>query len=427
MSTGLIHKSSGLASSLVMPNFEGPLGQVRKRAWDHVQSIPAPTSRDEDYKYLPLRLATDNQFDKAQSTTAIEAISDLLSQKPECTHRIVFVNGFFAAEYSDGWNLDGCELRLISEADEQIGSIAVPDRSYFSAINTSQFEQGLMIVVSESQTVAPIEVVHVSMGSEKKTISHPRLFLKCNSNGNATVIERFIGKGASFTNSVTEISISSGGTVEHVHIQDESELAIHFGLVAVHQSGGSTFTSNCISLGSALSRVDLDSVLNGENAVCWLNGAYIAAGDQVMDNHTRLDHAMPNCNSFEVYKGVLGGASTGIFNGKICVHQDAQKTDAKQTNQALLLSPDATINTKPQLEIFADDVKCTHGATVGQIREDSLFYLRARGIPKSQARGILVQAFVGEVLEKISHEPTRQHLIDRLHSKLEREDMKERE
>ena len=162
------------------------------------------------------------------------------------------------------------------------------------------------------------------------------------------------------------------------------------------------YTSNNVNFGSRIARNDVNVDVQGEQTETWLNGMNVANGDQVVDNHTRIDHAKPNGVSFEVYKSILGGKATGVFNGKIFVYEDAQKTDAKQTNQGLLLSPTATFNTKPQLEIFADDVKCTHGATVGQLRDDALFYLRARGIPKAQARAVLVYAFAAQVLESIS-------------------------
>jgi Fe-S cluster assembly protein SufD len=193
---------------------------------------------------------------------------------------------------------------------------------------------------------------------------------------------------------------------------------VHIANIAVHQEAQSVFTSTNVNFGGHSARNDINVWLNGEYTETWLNGANVATGTQVIDNHTRLDHAMPNCQSFEVYKTILKDQSEGVFNGKIFVYEDAQKTDAKQTNQAILLSPTATMNTKPQLEIFADDVKCTHGATIGQLREDAMFYLRARGIEKSKAEALLVYAFAAEVIEKIGPHDVRASLEAALFTKL---------
>jgi Fe-S cluster assembly protein SufD len=190
----------------------------------------------------------------------------------------------------------------------------------------------------------------------------------------------------------------------------------------VHQEANSVYTSNSVGFGGQIVRNDLNVWLNGEHTETSLNGVAVGLGDQVVDNHTRIDHAMPNCHSFETYKTILGGRANGVFNGKIFVYKDAQKTDAKQTNQALLLSKRAAVNSKPQLEIFADDVKCTHGATVGQLREDALFYLRARGIPKKEAESLLVYAFAGEVIDKITIKEVREALEKVLFQTLRRAD-----
>jgi Fe-S cluster assembly protein SufD len=199
----------------------------------------------------------------------------------------------------------------------------------------------------------------------------------------AKLIESYVGlKGIYFTNAVTEVYLGPDAILEHTKYQEETEGAVHIANLAVHQEESSIYTSNLTNFGGQIVRNDINTWLNGEHSETWLNAATVGLRNQVIDNHTRIDHAKPNCNSFEVYKQILGDRAVGIFNGKIFVYEDAQKTDAKQTNQAILLSPTATVNTKPQLEIFADDVKCTHGATIGQLREDALFYLQARGIPK---------------------------------------------
>jgi Fe-S cluster assembly protein SufD len=213
-----------------------------------------------------------------------------------------------------------------------------------------------------------------------------------------------------FTNAVTEIVCAENAVVDHYKVQRESKSAFHVATMQVQLAHGSNFASHSIGLGGRLVRNDANAVLGGEHGECTLNGVYLGNDRQLIDNHTMIDHAMPHCNSHEVYKGILDGHARGVFNGKIFVRPDAQKTDAKQTNQTLLLSPDAQINTKPQLEIYADDVRCTHGATIGQLSDDALFYLRARGIPEDDARALLTYAFAGDIVNRIKVEPIRAEL-----------------
>jgi Fe-S cluster assembly protein SufD len=213
--------------------------------------------------------------------------------------------------------------------------------------------------------------------------------------------------GTYFTNAVTEVVAGANCVVQHCKLQRESEESYHVATLQSHLGRGSSFTSHAMTFGGALVRNDINSVLDAEGAECILNGLYLALGRQHMDNHTFIDHAKPHCNSREFYKGVLSGASHGVFNGKIRVRKDAQKTDAKQTNKNLLLSEEALVDTKPQLEIHADDVKCTHGATIGQLDEDALFYLRSRGIDRDKARSLLVHAFASDVVERIPVESIR--------------------
>jgi Fe-S cluster assembly protein SufD len=227
-----------------------------------------------------------------------------------------------------------------------------------------------------------------------------------------------VQEGIYFSNSVTEITLGENAVLDHYLVQRESRAAFHVATQQVYQSRSSTFASHAIQLGGDLVRNDINAVLDGEGIECTLNGLYVAGGRQHTDTHTAIDHAKPHCNSHELYKGILDGRSTGVFNGKIFVRQDAQKTDAKQTNQNLLLSDDATINTKPQLEIFADDVRCTHGATVGQLDRDALFYLRSRGLSAEDAQALLTYAFASDILGRIRVEPLRTELESLLFTRL---------
>ncbi len=243
----------------------------------------------------------------------------------------------------------------------------------------------------------------VTVASDAAIMASPRLIVLAGEASEVRVVESYVsvpGK-QTFTNAVSEYLLDERAIVDHVKIQREAATAFHVAATFVSSGRGATFTSQSISLGGRIVRNDITSVLAGEGAECTLNGLYIAQGDSVVDNHTTIDHAQAHCPSHEVYKGILGGHAKAVFNGKIIVRQDAQKTDAKQTNKALLLSDDASINTKPQLEIFADDVKCTHGAAIGQIDEDAMFYLRARGISLTDARNVMIHAFAGQVLDQI--------------------------
>ncbi|HVF10727.1 MAG TPA: Fe-S cluster assembly protein SufD, partial [Abditibacteriaceae bacterium] len=241
-------------------------------------------------------------------------------------------------------------------------------------------------------------------------------------NSQATIVESYACARDEmyFTNSVTEIVAGAGASVDHYKVQMESEQAFHVGTMQVQAGRDSNFSSHSIALGGKLVRNNANAVLNAEGITCTLNGLVLGHGEQIIDNHTIMDHAQPRCNSHELYANILDGKARGVFNGKIFVRPDAQKTDAKQSNRNLLLSRDAVIDTKPQLEIFADDVRCTHGATIGQLDEDALFYMRARGIDKDKARDILTYAFASEILDTIKVEPLRDQLANALLSRLAR-------
>jgi len=266
----------------------------------------------------------------------------------------------------------------------------------------------------------PVQVVHGSTGGTRPTAAHPRLLVVAGAGSEATVVETFLGRppARTLTNGVAELVLEESAILHHVRVVDEGE-AWHVGAVQAHQSRDSRLISHNLCLGAALTRIDLGSVLDGEGAECLLHGFYLAEGRQHVDNHTFLEHAKPHCPSRELYKGVLSGGARAVFNGRILVRPDAQKTDAKQQNRNLLLSGEATVYTRPQLEIYANDVKCTHGATIGRLDEQALFYLRARGIGKTEARALLLRAFAAEILEQIPVPALRQSLeqivSERLH------------
>src|SRR5581483_2097206 len=228
----------------------------------------------------------------------------------------------------------------------------------------------------------------------------------------ATVLESYVGtvRSAYFTNAVTELVLGEGAVIEHAKFQDENRAAFHIAAIHADLGRGCNLRAHSIATGAKLSRNNIRTSLAGEGVECVLNGLYVTHGDQLADHHMVVEHAQPHCASHEYYNGILDGRSKGVFHGRILVRPIAQKTDAKQTNKNLLLSDDATVDTKPQLEIYADDVKCTHGATVGQLNEESIFYLRARGIPKEMARRMLIHAFAGEIVERVKCAPVREEL-----------------
>src|SRR5439155_1493343 len=262
----------------------------------------------------------------------------------------------------------------------------------------------------------PIELLYVATTPGEGTVAHPRNLIVAGVNSQATLVETYLGleDNVYFTNAVTEIVLGENAVLDHYKVQRESTEAFHVATTQVHHDRRSNFKSLYVALGGGLVRNEVRATLDAEGCECTLNGLYLATGTQHIDNHTVIDHAQPHCASHELYKGILDGNAHGVFNGKIFVREDAQKTDAKQTNQTLLLSEDATINTKPQLEIFADDVKCTHGATVGQLSADALFYLRSRGLGLQEARSLLTFAFANDIIERIQVEPLRARLEELL-------------
>jgi Fe-S cluster assembly protein SufD len=232
------------------------------------------------------------------------------------------------------------------------------------------------------------------------------------------VLERYIGTGAAFTNAVGEIWVGENAVVDHYKLQEEPADAFHIATMFVRSGRTGNFSSHSLTFGGSLVRNEVVATLDGEGIDCTLNGLYVGRGKQLIDNHTTIDHAMPHCGSHEIYKGILAENARGVFNGKIIVRPDAQKTDAKQTNKALLLSDDANINSKPELEIFANDVKCTHGAAIGQLDEAAMFYLRSRGLGVSESRAMLVRAFAGDILNRVKIEPVREYLEQILTARL---------
>ena len=407
------------------------LRDTRRRAMENFARLGFPTVRDEEWKYTDITPAANLaatpifQFDLNGSAQKIGQNLPFSSLE---AHLLVFVNGHFAPALSRSQILpEGVEIMPLSQAfhnenevvQEHFGRI-LEENETFNALNTAFAQDGAFIKIPANLTLEiPIHLLFLTTG-EAATVTHPRNLILLGNHAQAMVLETYAssGDGTYFSNAVTEISTGAGAKIEHIKTQIESPKAFHVGTIQIAAARDVTASSHVLNFGGRIVRNNSNAVLADENAEVTLNGLVVGRDSQVVDNHTSMDHAAPHCASHENYAHVLDDSSTGVFNGKIFVRLDAQKTDAKQSNRTLLLSPDAQINAKPQLEILADDVRCTHGATIGQLDEIAEFYLRARGIPKRQAKAILVRAFAAAVFESISIESVRAELEARLSDRL---------
>ena len=417
---------SGLFANRVFADVPAWLPPLQRAAHSRFAELGFPGRNDEEWRFTDVRPIAEIPFRTASGASATaETIAALTF---EGVAQIVFVDGRYMPELSNIGSLPGgARVLPLSEAmrgsagalEPHLGRYAAFEHEPFVALNTALFSEGAFVHIPRGIVVEePIHILYVA--SENHGATYPRTLIVAEENSQATLVESYGGaEGAIyFTNAVTEVALAESALVDHYKLQRESDSAFHISHMNVRLKRKSNFSSHSITFGGAITRNDVVALLGDEHIECTLNGLYLGDGRRVVDNHTTIDHAMPNCNSHEIYKGILDGKSRGIFNGKIFVREDAQKTDAKQTNRTLLLSEDAQINTKPQLEIFADDVKCTHGATVGQLNENQLFYLRTRGIPVEDARALLVYAFASDIVSRIKVEPVREALDQQLLARL---------
>jgi Fe-S cluster assembly protein SufD len=305
--------------------------------------------------------------------------------------------------------------------EAHLGIVASPDGFPFTALNTALFDDAAVIVVPPGTVLEdPVHVLHAASPGRDASAAYSRVIVVAGSSSRVTVVETYIGPadGTYFNNAVTEIAVQDNALVEHYRVQAESPTSFHVGRVHAVLAQDARWVSHNVSFGAEIARLDIGGVLEGEGAECWLNGLYFADGGRHVDNHTAIEHAVPSGASHELYKGILSGAARAVFNGRIHVRPGAQQTDARQTNRNLLLSDDALVFTRPQLEIYANDVKCTHGATVGQIDADALFYLRSRGLAAEDARRLLIHAFASDVLSRMGSPALRERLEAEVRSRL---------
>ena len=395
--------------------------QLRDKAMESFYKQGIPTRKHEEYKYTHVDLMLKEEFYfSANKNCNDEQIEELKFLKD--AYVVIIENGIFVRGSSNLHNLPK-GLTICSLVDAVKSNSPVFEKHYaqytdvyadpFIALNTAMTKDGVFIHIAKNVIIEkPIHLIHISTAFEN-TIIHPRNLIVVDENAQAQIIESFEtvdSTGKIFSNALTEIVINENTIVDHYKIQNENNLGYLVNTTQVIQKKQSVFSTYTFTLSGSLVRNNLTLVLDGEHIESHLNGLYLTAGNQVVDNHTVVDHRKPNCNSNELYKGVIDGKSTATFNGKIFVRKDAQKTNAFQSNKNILLSEAGTINTKPQLEIYADDVKCSHGTSTGKLDEDKIFYLRARGLSTESAKKLLMHAFASEVVDTIKIEPLREYI-----------------
>ena len=396
---------------------------IRKEALNRFGQLEFPTQKDEEWKYTNISPLLKHNF--VPSSKKVSVGKEFIKSKlfDEAEHSlIVFVNGHYADEHSVLQSLPGGVVAgSLSEAiknnspliEKHFTKYAHHQIDIFTALSTAYTDDGAFIYVPDGKIVKkPVHIIYITSSDDNKIIVQPRNLFIAGKNSQVTIIEHYVSTGESvyFTNAVTEIVAGENSVVDHIKLQEESINAFHIARMEVKQERNSNFSSHSISIGAQLTRNNFNSRFNDEGSECTLNGLFMIEGNQLFDAHTLIDHAMPHCNSHEHYKGILNDNSRGVFNGKVIVRPDAQKTNAFQENNNILLSSDALVNTKPQLEIFADDVKCSHGATIGQLDEEARFYLKSRGIGEEASRAILLHAFASDVITSIKTESLRNYL-----------------
>ena len=409
------------------------LAEIRRVGMDRFRNMGFPTVHDEawrDTNVAPIR----------QVPFQLAVVRDSSDPGPHPAPfawgegvQLVFINGRYSRALSSFGprpaGLEVASLKHILARDPESVQVHLAkiarDGNAFAAINAAFLEDGAFVRVPARTVVAdPIHLVFLSEPAFGPTVSHPRTLVIAEAASQAYIVETYVGPAGTlyFTNAVTELVLGDGAMLDFSKLECESDAAFHVATTEVSQGRDSSFTSHSISLGGALARHDLNVRLDAEGAGCTLNGLFIGSGTQHLDNHTLIDHAKPHGTSRELYKGIMNGQSRGVFNGKIIVRPGAQRTDAMQTNKNLLLSKEALVNSKPTLEIFADDVKCRHGSTIGQLDDAAMFYLRSRGIDEKEARDLLVYAFASDVASRIRVAPLRAFVESQLGLRLPRVD-----
>src|SRR5438270_4205681 len=417
------------------------LRALRERGFARFCEVGFPTTKNEDWRFTNVNAIAQTPFQLARDARQAGAIyGDTLDacRIPGAACQLVFINGRFAADLSELGTLpEGARVGSLAQwiaggtggvtaedgtsLQSHLGHYLNIERDAFAALNTAFIEDGAYVYLPRRTVLeAPIYLLFISIPTQHPEMTNPRNLIVAEDATEASIVEDYVslGSGISFSNAVTELVAGEGAVISHYLLEREDRQAYNVSTLRTQQARSTNVSSHSVLLGGGLVRNNVHPVLAGEGGECLINGLFIGNGSQHMDNYMLVEHASPHCSSRQFYNGILDGHSHGVFHGRIIVHKDAQKTDAKQTNRNLLLSDDAQIDTKPQLEIYADDVKCTHGATIGQIDENALFYLRSRGIDEVSARKLLLMAFASECMDRMKASPAREHVQKLIHEHL---------
>ncbi len=410
----------------------GTLEETARAAATSFAETGFPTTKHEDWKYTSLRSFLQNRFEPTASdvAAALDVDQSRLGFTGE-SDRLVFVNGYYRDDLSsigplpEGVVLSSLAAAIEGETERVTAAMANYPRSFetpFVHLNTANLADGLFLDLPKGITMPrPIHALFLSDGKSGDVASYPRVVVSAGESSRVTLFEEYrtIGTGAHFTCTIGEIAVGANAIVDHIRLQEESTEAFNISASHATLQRDALYRNNALSFGALLSRNDPSAALMGEGGHAALDGLYLAGDGQTLDAHTSIDHIAAHCTSHELYKGMVKGNGHAVFNGKIFVREGAQKTDSEQSNMNLLLSDDASVDTKPQLEIFADDVKCTHGATIGRLDEVALFYLRSRAIGQEDARNMLTYAFAAEVIDHIEDEAIASYLTNILDTKIE--------
>ena len=419
----------------LIPGEPAWLTSARAAAQTRFYEVGLPTIKDEAWRFTNLAPMTKLSFQPASHPSSGAISKKTFAQMSLANlegDRLAFVDGRFAPELSS-LSEDEQSLKIMGLADallrepalieKHLFSLSQKNATSFAFLNAALFQDGAFIHIAKGQKAdRPIQLFYLSTPDASGQTIYPRSLIVVETGASLTITESYLSMGDSrhLTNSVTELVVGDNATVEYLKFQDENPDTFHLATLAVTAGRSSHVRIHSMAFGGKLSRTNIQATLAGEGAECVLNGLYLVGGEQLADHYMIVDHAVPHGTSHEYFNGILADKAKGVFHGRIIVQPDAQKTDAKQTNKNLLLSDDATIDTKPQLEIYADDVKCTHGATVGQLSDESIFYLRSRGIPVDKARQMLIYAFAGEIIDRIQCDPLREELTEQVWRRLEK-------
>lgn len=420
---GFLHRFEGLRARLPGHRLDW-LERLREAAAEAFRAQGLPTRRVEAWKYTDLRALAEAGFGESLSSVTD---SPVLPPAHAAGARAVFVDGRFRPDLSTLGDLPyaiGSVAESLPQLEGRIGAVAPAADLPMVALNAMLFEDGLLLTVPEGVAGGVLDLLSLASGGARPEAFHPRHLIRLGKGASLTLIETMIGPehgGVTLHNPVYEIEVAEGATLVHARLNQEGRQGFHLATAQARVAAGGTYDNFTLNAGARLTRNEIHIALEGPGAAAHMNGAQLLAQGQHADTTTFLDHAAPGCASRQTYKTVLAGKSRGVFQGKILVRQAAQKTDGYQMNQALLLSPDAEMDSKPQLEIYADDVKCSHGATVGELDHGQLFYLRSRGVPEAQARSLLIQAFLQEAVEGVTDETARAALGEAVAGWWERE------